>query len=219
MLKINLNSTEKLDIVEGYLKTDRFKNVFAKSFINQNYDLKMEDIQKQYVPKLKCDIFISYCHDDEQYAKAIASRLISLGYSTFIDYEFWDSIDEALRKYDNKHSLQQDGTYNYKKRNESTSTFHMILTDSIIETVRNSKVYITINTNNYAIGGRTVSPWVYLENKIANEQPDFRKNFRDSALKLLFESVTFPVDLKGYYIAYSFNDVKAIIEKFKGYLK
>ena len=218
MLKINLISNEKLEKLNGFLKTDKFKNNFADSFINRNFELKMEDIQEQYVPKLKCDIFISYCHDDEKYAKAIASHLIKLGYTVFIDCLFWKSIDEALRKYDDKYSKQDDGLYNYNKRNKSTSTFHMILTDSIIETIRCSKVYITINTKKYASEGRTASPWIYLENKIANEQTTTNLILGDSVEKRLREFVTYPVKFNGYYTAKSFDEVKTLLEKYKVYL-
>lgn len=43
----------------------------------------------------------------------------------------------------------------------------MILTDSIIETVINSKFFIFIRIQALQNDYRTESPWIYLENKIA----------------------------------------------------
>lgn len=43
----------------------------------------------------------------------------------------------------------------------------MILTDSIIETVINSKFFIFIRNQALQNDYRTESPWIYLENKIA----------------------------------------------------
>lgn len=54
----------------------------------------------------------------------------------------------------------------------------MILADSIIDVVKNSKVFIKLISENYAdSNNRTISPWIYLENKVADSCPtDIVKN-------------------------------------------
>lgn len=208
MIKINLITNEKLFSVNA---ADEFnKNIFADNYINENFDCTIEEIQKEYVPKIRCDVFISYCHDDEEYAKALASHLNDRGYTTFIDCLFWKSIDSALKKYDNKYCKNSAGNYDYDMRNKSTASFHMILTDSIIETVRNSKIFIMINTLNYMKEGRTVSPWIYLENKIANEQKNPIK-INDS----FTESITYPVKTNGFIETRTYADILNILKEYK----
>ena len=128
----------------------------------------MENLQKNIISIIKSDIFISYSHDDEEYAKMLAETLQYHALTTFVDCLYCKNIDSALNKYDILYCRNSSGGYDYKKRNKSTATFHMILADSIIEMVKNANVFIKLNTESYSKhDDRTISPWIYLECKIA----------------------------------------------------
>ena len=126
-----------------------------------------------------------------------------------------DTIPKISNNISHRHvwlctSKNSAGNYDYDMRNKSTASFHMILTDSIIETVRNSKIFIMINTLNYMKEGRTVSPWIYLENKIANEQKNPIK-IKDS----FTESITYPVKTNSFIEARTYADILNILKEYK----
>ena len=89
----------------------------------------------------------------------------------------------------------------------------MILSDSIIETIKNSKVFVFIKNSRTVLDDRTVSPWVYLENKIANNMPKTEIKhsfFEDSNVG---PKISFKIDTRGYYIANSANDINHLVRR------
>ena len=92
----------------------------------------------------------------------------------------------------------------------------MILADSIIEVVKRSKVFIKLITSSYADkDNRTVSPWIYLENKIADLCQSERKSYivHDS----LGKSVTFKTSNDGFFDVYGLqNLIDLLCDFFEG---
>lgn len=136
---------------------------------SSNGVINMEDLQKEITPIIKdIDVFISYDHADYKKASYLAKYLESEGYKVFLDSLFWKSVDKITDLFNEQYNLSSDGkSYDYRKAKKTISTFNMILTDSIIETVRNSKFFIFIRSQDSQDDYRTESPWIYLENKIA----------------------------------------------------
>lgn len=219
MLKIMIDS-DKLKISDKYVfqKSDLNKaiNDTISELLPKKRDssINMEDIQKAIVPIVKdIDIFFSYSHDDEKQVKRLATYFINLGYKVFLDCLFWKNIDDSLDEYNKNYCVNSNGNYDYKKIKLSSTTFDMILSDSIIETVKNSKVFVFVKSNNSVHDLRTVSPWIYLENKVAQNMPSTNIN------KFLFEDskntppITFKLDSYGYYIAKDANDINEMIKR------
>ena len=134
------------------------------------------ELSARYFPTLKTDVFLSHSHNDKNLAYMIAGILNTyFGLNTFIDSFFWGSADKLLREIDNKYCWQEESdTYNYRKRNFSTSHVHAMLTSSIMKAMDSAEIIIFLNTSNSvpdleeAISNEgyneyTLSPWIYEE--------------------------------------------------------
>lgn len=116
-----------------------------------------------------------------------------------------------MNEYNRRYNRNLDGTYDYKKAKLASSTFDMILSDSIIETVKNSKVFIYVKNSKNLHDDRTISPWIYLENKIAS-------SFHEKS-KLLFEDsrnnpkITFHIDTYEYNIVNGVNEINNLVKE------
>lgn len=181
-------------------------------FNSSNGVINMEDLQKKVTPIIKnIDVFISYDHADYKKAYYLAKRLESYGYKVFLDSLFWKNIDKIIDLFNKKYNKNNNGnSLNYQKIKKSISTFNMILTDSIIETVRNSKFFIFIRNQDLQNDYRTESPWIYLENKIA-AYCDYSENkflLEDSQIAM---HIRFKLDIFKGYTFYSINEIMKFI--------
>ena len=131
---------------------------------------------EKYFPTLKKDVFLSYSHNDQDLAYAIAGLLQNyFGLSVFIDSMFWGNADELLKEIDIQYCYQEESeTYNYRKRNLTTSHVHIMLMSAIMKAMDQSEIVIFLNTPKSApnlkealINGQydehTLSPWIYEE--------------------------------------------------------
>ena len=75
-------------------------NLEAQECLMKNSTIRMEDLQKNIIPILNSDVFISYSHEDTKNAKVLAETLQYHEFSTFVDCFYWKSIDNALKMYD-----------------------------------------------------------------------------------------------------------------------
>ena len=138
----------------------------------------------------------------------MAECLENCSYKVFLDSLFWKSVDGITNLFNKQYNLSDDGkTYNYKKTKKTISTFNMILTDSIIEIVRNSKIFIFIRNQDLQNDYRTESPWIYLENKIATNcvYPQNKALFEDSQNA---PQIRFKLDI---FKGTEFNSIKDIV--------
>lgn len=227
MLKIKLVLNDKeYNNFKKYSNYNYDVNAIISDDIYKHYRIKMEDIKNIYIPLIESDIFISYSHDDTEKAKLLANELQTYGLKTFVDCLYWKSIDDALKQYDNLYSLSDDcsssKTYNYEKRNKSTSTFHMILADSLIDIIKKSDVYIMLYSENYMNDDkRTYSPWIYLENKVAksfeNEWKHMNRLIHDSIRENY--AISFPIDDNDFLVIKSFQSLIQVLKKYYDYKK
>lgn len=119
------------------------------------------------------DVFLSYSHDDEDLILILAGLLKDqFDLNVFVDSFYWGSADSLLKEIDDINCKQTDGTYNYAKRNLSTSHVHAMLTSAIIQIMDSSEIIIFVNTDNSVpilkdtLSGTkkyTFSPWIYEE--------------------------------------------------------
>jgi len=131
-----------------------------------------ERLQNFVFPTNNYDVFISHSHNDLEIAKRFATWLKEkYGYNVFLDSFVWNSADGLLREIDNLYCKQRNGLYNYHKRNYSTAHIHTMLSMSIMEIIKRSKVGILIDSH-HSINlerlrnsnqAKTLSPWIFQE--------------------------------------------------------
>ncbi len=123
---------------------------------------------------LDSDIFISYSHNDRNLALALTGWLTqTFKLKVFMDEIVWGGADALLKTIDDKYCWQPESkTYNYSKRNLSTSHIHAMLSSAIYSVMDKTEVVIFLNTSNSvpnieSVMGEdtkyTLSPWIYQE--------------------------------------------------------
>ena len=124
-------------------------------------------------------VFISHSHADLGLANGLASRLeLTLGLSCFVDSTVWGYADNLLRQIDERFCLLPNGqTFDYAKRNRSTSHVHMMLAAALAKVIDRCECVLFLNTpNSLEVPGgspipetiahgksHTASPWIYYE--------------------------------------------------------
>ena len=126
-------------------------------------------IQEDWFPTVNTHVFISHSHKDIQLAKALAGWLLErFGINSFIDSCIWRHADNLLKILDKKYCWDaKKKSYDYKKRNLSTSHVHMMLMTALNKMIDKSECIFFLNTPNSNIGkgiySSTLSPWIYGE--------------------------------------------------------
>lgn len=178
------NQDEKLQIrlwhSIGFQKKIEFNTEYNELLKNYLKDGTIDGtkLAKEVFAQNSYDVFLSYSHDDEDLIFIIAGLLIEqFGLNVFVDTFYWGSADRLLKEIDDVNCKQADGTYNYAKRNLTTSHVHAMLTSAIIQIMDSSETVIFINTENSVpvlkdiLSGTkeyTFSPWIYEEILLTN---------------------------------------------------
>lgn len=176
-LKINDNYDfdSYYEVGKAIFDSNKFKiKKELDSFIDGEGFLDGSKIQNSWFPQIKADIFISHSHEDEKKVIALAGWLNKmLKLDVFIDSCVWGYSDELLKIIDNKYCVQKEDelnkTYDYKKRNYSTSHVHMMLQMALSMMIDKTECLFFLNTPNSIntsasdIIDNTKSPWIYSE--------------------------------------------------------
>lgn len=142
---------------DGIIKGDTLKDTYFPSglFDGSNYD-----------------VFISHSHNNEEEAHLLAAWLKKYKkLSCFVDSFAWGSADQLLKEIDDKYCYRKHSkTYDYNKRNFTTSHVHAILSMALLDTILRSKYCIFIESTesvplNSGLKKKTLSPWLYEEIK------------------------------------------------------
>ena len=140
-----------------------------KEFLEKDGAFNGARMMSDWFPEIKADIFLSHSHKNEKFAISLAGYLKeNLGVRTFIDSCIWGDSSQLLRKLDNDHCLNEGGkTYNYWKRNNSTSHIHMMLATSLANMIDKTEALFFLNTpesiSTSDVFDHTYSPWIYAE--------------------------------------------------------
>lgn len=145
-----------------------------KRLISVNRELQASEIENQWFPSFEADVFLSHSHKDEKSIIAFAGYLSSLGIKPFVDSCIWGYSNDLLREIDNEYcvsSRDENGsieTYDYQKRNRSTSHVHMILNGALMKMMDKTECLLFIDSPNSLKTsdikhGTTNSEWIYSE--------------------------------------------------------
>ena len=191
------------------------------SFADGDGYLDGTKMQENWFPQIKADIFISHSHKDEKLAIALAGWLQeTFGLTAVIDSCVWGYANELLKMIDDEYCYQKEtNTYNYQKRNYSTSHIHMMLSVALTQMIDNTECLFFLNTPNSitpnTIINQTESPWIYSEISISQlirkkelqeyrimEQNESLKTFsEDKKLNIQYDLPTdHLVDINGYVL-------------------
>lgn len=180
-----------------------------EEFLSADGELQASEIEKEFFPSIEADVFISHSHKDEESIIAFAGYLDSLGIKAFVDSCIWGYSNDLLREIDNEYcvsSRNENGsiaTYDYQKRNRSTSHVHIILNSALMKMMDKTECLIFIDSPNSLKTsditsdikqGTTNSEWIYSEllmtqylRRIKLERMHIRSEFS--------ESVAYDVDI------------------------
>jgi hypothetical protein len=139
------------------------------SFILDSGNLDGSKMQANWFPQISADVFISHSHKDENLAIAFSQWLnVNFGLYVFIDSCVWGYANELLKMIDDEYCLNPSKeTYDYIKRNYSTSHVHMMLSTALSMMIDKTECIIFLNTPNSitpdSVISKTESPWIYSE--------------------------------------------------------
>lgn len=97
-------------------------------------------LQENWFPtKHKFNVFLSHSHNDKQLAIALAGFLKDkLGLNAFIDSCLWGYSNDLLKEIDQRYCRHRNGvSFDYNKRNYSTSHVHMMLSIALSRMIDN----------------------------------------------------------------------------------
>lgn len=222
--KLDIQDTDFFDQDQNYIQKCKAQGELLKERLNNqlvdilaavtnaNGVIDGEQLSSIWFPIVKKDVFISHSHNDEDLALTIAGFLNErFGLSVFIDTTIWGSANRLLKTIDDEYCMQENGTYNYTKRNFSTSHVHAMLTTAIIQAMDQAEAIFFLNTSNstYKLKNgfmkeHTLSPWIHEEIVFAKHLrerswEEYRMIRMDEAFH--FEkslNVAYPYDLEEY---------------------
>lgn len=163
------------DIRKMKVQRSSFKRTIRPFVMPSSGIVNGDTIKDTYFPSTcldgrNYDVFISHSHIDEPSAYLLAAWLhYHCGLSVFVDSMAWGSADELLREIDNKYCIKDHKkNYDYVKRNFTTSHVHAILSMALLETIKNSRYCIFIESKESicmksGLRRKTLSPWLYEE--------------------------------------------------------
>jgi hypothetical protein len=130
-------------------------------------------IQENWFPQIEADIFISHSHSDDRTAIIFSEILRNyFGLTSFIDSCVWGYSTDLLELIDNRYCRNYgENSYDYAKRNLSTSHVHMMLSTALMMMIDNCECVFFLDTPNSVstedVIKRTQSPWIYSEINIS----------------------------------------------------
>lgn len=209
-----------------------------KEFIGLDGIIDGTKLQENWFPtKQKFDVFLSHSHNDEKLAICLAGFLKEkLDLDTFIDSCLWGYSNELLKGLDKKYCMYSDGvSYNYDKRNYSSSHVHMMLSIALSRMIDNCETVFFLNSENSICLSeeidkeRTSSPWIYNELSMADiiqirKYEEYRKKtyleFAHREHETLYESPNLHIqykvnDILKKFIPLSYCDLKKCAEEWE----
>jgi len=142
-----------------------------KEYYMNEDTLNGREMKDKWFPKIKADVFLSHSHKDEKTIIALAGFLYDRFHiKSFIDSTVWGYANDLLKMIDRAHcKLEGTDSYDYDKRNYSTSHVHLMLNTALLEMLDETECVIFVETPNSiqsvkeTVNKGTYSPWIYSE--------------------------------------------------------
>lgn len=214
---LNILSPEKQkeykEIGEEILRETKIKTKKAlDDYLLPDKSINVENLEQDWFPQIKADIFLSHSHKDKEKALILAGILKKeFKLTVFIDSSVWGYANDLLREIDKKYSLNSSGSYDYDKSTWSAANVHLTLMMALKKMIDKTECLMFLNTPNSIkiseSGSKdyTGSPWIYSEIEIANslkitEPERIIKKYSEFAKEPLMESATYTykVDFKDF---------------------
>ncbi|MBF7699274.1 toll/interleukin-1 receptor domain-containing protein [Acinetobacter pollinis] len=144
--RINISNEE----IEKYKSKKKEALSNLKDYLlDDGNTLDGDKIQEHLFPETNVDIFLSHSHGDETEVIKLAILLERKGFSVFIDSCIWGNAFDLLEVIDKKYCYNTCGTtYNYQKRNYSTSHVYMMLNTALHKMIDKCEVFLFLGTPN-----------------------------------------------------------------------
>jgi len=144
------------------------------SFTGLDGGIDGSSLQGHWFPRVDADIFLSHSHRDLELALSFAGWIQSeFNLKVFIDWCVWGYADELLKQVDSVYCMNPGRkTYDYAKRNGSTSHIHMMLATALGMMIDNTEALFFLETPSSITAeeaiNQTCSPWLFAEIAMAN---------------------------------------------------
>lgn len=186
LIQLYLNHIFSLDTSKKNKIIDNYKNLFLEyesaikksivEYIGESGSMQADEIESDWFPTIRADIFLSHSHKDKELALFIAAWIYSeFGLYVFIDSLIWGNCSDLLRDIDDKYCLNANkNTYSYEKRNISTAHVHLLLATALTKMIDQTECLFflqtpnSINTKTEVSKKETTSAWIYHEISISN---------------------------------------------------
>lgn len=156
----------------------KIKDTIEKYYLESDQTLlDGNKIMEEWFPLVESEIFISHSHADiEEIYELVGFLNIEFGIKAFIDSAVWGYADELLKMIDDRHCKNKNiDTYDYNKRNVTTSNVYLMLINSLQNMIDNTECVIFAQTPNSIkkitkqFEDSTYSPWIFSELNIVDK--------------------------------------------------
>ncbi len=145
-------------------------NTKLSEFVTSSGGLSAKKMKESWFPEVEAQIFISHSHQDLDLAIGLAGCLKDVfDLTAFVDYSAWGNARALLKSIDEIYCYSDETkkTFDYQKRNFSTSHIHMMLATSLSMMIDKCECLFFINSPSSVTARQatkaTPSPWIFYE--------------------------------------------------------
>lgn len=160
-------------IAEAKLKENKHSLSDFREFVKKD-KIDGVELQSNWFPSIRADVFISHSHRDRELALALAGWLNeTFGLECFIDSCVWGYADELISQLNNTKShptSEGDRTiYDYSSCNDVSKHVNTMLSIALQKMIDKAEAIILLNTDRSiglsldGTGDSTCSPWLFSE--------------------------------------------------------
>lgn len=155
-----------------YSKHDADIKSNLNKYVCENNHIDVDALEADWFPNVNADIFISYAHEDNDFAVALMGWFKQeCNVNAFVDSCIWRHSKDLLHELDERYCKNDDKcTYKYVPHNNAAANVHLIVSNALMKMIYNTPFIIFLNTPesistiiNNDCSSVTNSPWIYSE--------------------------------------------------------
>jgi len=171
-----------------YKKSQRI--IRERFVLKDDGEIEVKSIENMWFPNVKCHVFLSHSHHDEDKALILAGYLKEkCDVDVFVDSCIWKYSNDLLKLLDEHYCKTRFGHYDYSLRNITTTQVHLILNMALAKMINSTECFMFLKTSNSMfrkkdfLVAQTESAWICDELLIASllarrSKKIHRKEFR-----------------------------------------